>query len=257
MKDIFSLQVKRDVVIEGTKGLGKGMAKALSQAGAVVAIASRNERECEEQSKKLQSETEKTVYGIAGDISTCTGARRLIRKAEEKLGGIDILVNSAGINIRKSSTDYTEQDWDKVQNVQLKGPFFTCQTAAKAMIDNNIKGRIINIASINAKIIARPDIVSYVAAKGAVMQMTKALAVEWAVYGITVNSIAPGFFETEMTKVLFEDKEINRKLLEHIPAGRFGNPMSDLAGIVVYFASEASQYTTGQMICIDGGYTCV
>lgn len=257
MRDIFSLQGKKAVVIGGTKGLGKEMAKALSQAGAVVVIASRNEQECEEQSKKLQNETEKTVYGIVGDISTCAGARQIICKAEDKLGGIDILVNSAGINIRKPSMDYTEQDWDEVQNVQLKGPFFTCQTAAKVMVENNVKGRIINIASINAKIIARPDIVSYVAAKGAVMQMTKALAVEWAAYGITVNSIAPGFFETEMTKVLFEDKKISRKLLEHIPVGRFGNPMTDLAGIVVYFASDASQYTTGQMICIDGGYTCV
>ena len=144
-----------------------------------------------------------------------------------------------------------------MQDVQLKGVFLACQAVGKHMIEKGIKGKIINISSINARVVARPNIVSYVAAKGAVMQMTKALAVEWAQYGITVNAVAPGFFETAMTKVLFEDPATREEMFMHIPVKRFGNADCDLAGMVVDFASEASNYTTGQIIYIDGGYTSI
>ena len=255
--ELFSLKGKNALVIGGSKGLGEGIAQGLSQAGAIVVVSSRNQADCDTAASKIQDATGNTAIGIAADISTKEGVDTLVNAMVAKLGHIDILVNSAGLNIRKPAVEYTVDDWDKVQNVQLKGVFLSCQAVGKHMIENGIKGKIINISSINARVVARPNIVSYVAAKGAVMQMTKALAVEWAQYGICVNAIAPGFFETAMTKVLFEDPATREEMFRHIPVKRFGNPDTDLAGMAVYFASETSNYTTGQIIYIDGGYTSI
>lgn len=255
--ELFSLKGKNALVIGGSKGLGEGIAQGLSQAGAIVVVSSRNQADCDTAASKIQDATRNTAIGIAADISTKEGVDTLVNAMVAKLGYIDILVNSAGLNIRKPAVEYTVDDWDKVQNVQLKGVFLSCQAVGKHMIENGIKGKIINISSINARVVARPNIVSYVAAKGAVMQMTKALAVEWAQYGICVNAIAPGFFETAMTKVLFEDPATREEMFRHIPVKRFGNPDTDLAGMAVYFASETSNYTTGQIIYIDGGYTSI
>lgn len=180
-------------------------------------MSSRNQTDCDKAAAGITEVTGGQCYGISADISTKEGVDALVNKVIEKLGHIDILVNSAGVNIRKPAVEYTVEDWDTVQNVQLKGVFLACQAVGKHMIDNGIKGKIINISSINARVVARPNIVSYVAAKGAVMQMTKALAVEWAQYGITVNAVAPGFFETAMTKVLFEDPATREEMFRHIP----------------------------------------
>ncbi len=255
--DMFSLKGKNALVIGGSKGLGEGIARGLVEAGAVAVVSSRSQADCDKAAAGITETTGGQCYGISADISTKEGVDALVNKVIEKLGHIDILVNSAGVNIRKPAVEYTVEDWDKVQDVQLKGVFLACQAVGKHMIEKGIKGKIINISSINARVVARPNIVSYVAAKGAVMQMTKALAVEWAQYGITVNAVAPGFFETAMTKVLFEDPATREEMFRHIPVKRFGNADTDLAGMVVYFASEASNYTTGQIIYIDGGYTSI
>ena len=215
--DMFSLKGKNALVIGGSKGLGEGIARGLVEAGAVAVVSSRNQTDCDKAAAGITEVTGGQCYGISADISTKEGVDALVNKVIEKLGHIDILVNSAGVNIRKPAVEYTVEDWDTVQNVQLKGVFLACQAVGKHMIDNGIKGKIINISSINARVVARPNIVSYVAAKGAVMQMTKALAVEWAQYGITVNAVAPGFFETAMTKVLFEDPATREEMFRHIP----------------------------------------
>lgn len=258
MLNIFSLEGKKALIIGGSKGIGKGIAEGISKAGADIVVTSRNIKDCENAALEINEKVGKEkVYPIASDISTKAGVEKLVAEAIEKLGQIDILVNSAGINIRKPALEYTEHDWDAVQNVQLKGVFLACQAVGKHMVEKGIRGKIINLSSINARIVAAQNIVSYIAAKGAVMQMTKALAVEWAQYGINVNAIAPGFVETAMTKVLFEDPVKKANMLAHIPLKRFGQPFEDIAGIAVYFASQASNYTTGQIIYIDGGWTSV
>ena len=257
MSNFFSLDGKVAIVIGGTRGIGEGLALGISEAGAKVVITSRHLPDCEKVAQQIQSITGKETWGTASDITSKKSMEELVEKVSAKYGHIDILINSAGINVRKDSIDFTEEDWDAVQNVQLKGFFFSCQAVGRHMIQNNIKGKIINVSSIDSIVVSRPNIISYMAAKGAVSQMTKALAVEWADKGICVNAIAPGYFETVMTKVLFQDEAIRTELFSNIPQKKFGDPYKDLAPLAIYLASDASNYTTGQNIFVDGGYTLI
>ena len=158
------------------------------------------------------------------------------------------------MNKRFSALEFTEADWDIVQDTQLKYVFFMCQAVAKQMVEKGIKGKIINIASLTSEL-GLPNMISYCAAKGAIVQITKAMANEWAQYGINVNAIGPGYYETEMTAPLFKDEKRRAELFARIPQKRFGLP-SDLAGAAVFLASEASDYVTGQVIYVDGGFLC-
>ncbi len=257
MKNLFSLEGKVALIIGGTRGIGKGVAKGLGMSGAKLVVSSRSASACEEAAKELAAETGVDVLGIPCDVTSIEDLQRLINDIDKAFGRLDILVNSAGVNVRKDSVDVTEADWDLVQDVQTKATFFTCQAAARYMLAHGIRGKIINICSIDAKCVSRTNIISYMVAKGGVANMTRALAAEWADKGICVNAIGPGYFETEMTKVLFEDEETRNGLFAHIPQKQFGDPYRDLAGAAVYFASEMSNYTTGQLLLVDGGYTLI
>lgn len=250
--ELYSLKGKTAVVIGGSKGLGKGIAYGLAGVGADVVLVSRHQDELDAAAKEISEKTKSNVIGISADIKSINGINALIKKITEKCKQIDILFNGAGINVRKSALDFQEEDWDAVHDVQLKYVFFTCQAVAKHMIENEIEGKIINIASLSS-ILGIKNIIAYCTAKGAIVQMTKALANELAQYKINVNAIGPGYYKTDMTSVLFEDPEFVNRTLSRIPMNRTGAP-NDLMGAAVFLASEASAYVTGQTIYVDGGY---
>lgn len=249
---MFSLQGKNAIVIGGSKGIGKSMAKGLASAGATVIICSRNQKELDVAANEISKITDARVIGIAADMSSIEAVNTLVDKVILEFGHIDVLVNAAGVNVRKAALDFEESDWDLVQNVQLKYVFFMCQAVAKHMVEKEIKGKIINIASLTS-LFGFKNMISYCSAKGAIVQMTKAYANELAPYGICVNAMAPGYTKTEMTSPLFENPEWVKTTLSKIPMNRTGVP-DDYMGIAVFLASSASDYMTGQLVIVDGGW---
>ena len=250
--NLFDLTGKNAIVIGGSRGLGYGMAAGLSLAGARVLLVSRNPEALEAAQKEMQKQTGGEVLTRALDICSVEGIRQFVAESAARLGQIDILINSAGLNIRKAALDFEEEDWDRVQDVQLKYVFFMAQAVARQMVEKKIPGKIINIASLNS-VLGLKNMVSYCAAKGGIAQMTKAMANELAPYGICVNAIGPGYFETEMTKPLFQKPEYVKMFRERIPMNRTGLP-EDLMGAAVFLASSASDYMTGQILYVDGGW---
>lgn len=251
----FTLSGKTAIVVGGSKGLGYGMSTGLAEAGANVVLVSRHQDQLDAAAAEISKATSnENVIGIATDITSVDNINGLVKKVCDKFGQVDILFNGAGVNKRFSALDFTEEDWDIVQNTQLKYVFFMCQAVARQMVEKGIKGKIINIASLTSQL-GLPNMVSYCAAKGAIVQITKAMANEWAQYGINVNAIGPGYYETEMTAPLFKDEKRRAELFARIPQKRFGLP-ADLAGTAVFLASEASDYVTGQVVYVDGGFLC-
>lgn len=249
------LKNKTAIVIGGSKGLGEGMATGLAGEGANVVLVSRNQEQLDATAAKMTAATgNPNIIGIATDITSLANINGLVSSVCKKFGQIDILVNSAGVNKRFSALEFKEEDWDTVLNTQLKYVFFMCQAVARQMVEKGIPGKIINIASLTSTL-GLPNMMAYCAAKGAIVQITKAMATEWAQYGINVNAIGPGYYETEMTAPIFADEKRRAELFTRIPKKRFGLP-SDLAGAAVFLASDASDYVTGQVIYIDGGFLC-
>jgi len=253
MKNLFDLTGKLAIVIGGSRGLGRGMATGLLNAGARVVIASRNAEAVEQAAKEMTEATGSVCRGIALDVTSLDAIKAFIAKVDAEFGRIDILINSAGINVRKPALEFEEADWDRVTDTQLKYVFFMDQQVGKYMVEHGIRGRIINVGSISS-MVGLKNIVAYVTSKGGILQMTKALANEWAQYGITVNAIGPGYCFTEMTRPLLSKPGVKDKYEERIPMGRLGEP-EDMATTAVYLASDASCYVTGQMIYVDGGWT--
>lgn len=252
MKNFCDLSGKNAIVVGGGTGIGRGIAEGLASAGAHVVIASRRLDVIEKAAREMSEATGGTVDARRLDLSTVDAIEAFVAAAASDLGHIDILVNSAGINIRKPILEFGEDDWDKVTDTQLKYVFFMSRAVARHMSDRGIRGRIINIGSLNC-VFGFKNIVAYVASKGGVMQMTKAFANELGPKGITVNAIGPGWFRTEMTEPLLGDPETVKKYEARIPMGRLGSP-SDVAPAAVFFASDAAAYVTGQMLYVDGGW---
>ncbi len=243
----ISLKGKCAVVTGGSGDLGFAMARALSEAGARVLISSRDKKRLAQAAKKLGPD----CASFPADVTDLRQVESLMREALRKFGSIDILVTAAGVQRRKPALEFTKKDWDSVLSVNLSGTFFCCQAAARRMMKQG-GGKIITVSSLAAEI-GIPNMAAYVASRGAIRQLTKALAVEWAGSGISVNGIGPGRFRTRMTKDLFSDPKVRESFLRLIPMGRAGEP-KDIAGATVFLASGLSDYITGQTIYIDGGW---
>jgi 2-dehydro-3-deoxy-D-gluconate 5-dehydrogenase len=248
MKDSFGLIGKVAIVTGGYQGLGRGMAIGLAEAGADVVLVDR--QEAVETASVIQSLGRKTLT-FQADLMSIERIPTIVQKTLETFGKVDILVNNAGTIRRTPAIDYSEKDWDDIMAVNAKTVFFFSQAVARDMVKRK-SGKIINIASLlsfQGGII----VPAYAASKGAVAQITKALANEWAALGINVNAIAPGYMATDNTKALREDPVRSKTILDRIPAGRWGTPQ-DLAGVAVFLASPASDYVNGHVLVVDGGW---
>jgi 2-deoxy-D-gluconate 3-dehydrogenase len=250
MNTMFDLTGKRALVTGGTRGLGRGMAEGLAEAGAKVVIVGSSAgvlKTAEElRGKGLD------VSGLQGDLSDRGGIPALFEQALTLLGGgIDILLNDAGVQRRNHCEDFTLEDWDAVIGVNLNAVFVLCQLAGRKMLAQG-GGKIINMASM-LTFFGGFTVPAYAASKGGVAQLTKALSNEWSGRNVQVNAIAPGYMATEMNTALINDQGRNKEILGRIPAGRWGTP-EDMKGLAVFLASAASDYITGAVIPVDGGY---
>ena len=251
MSDLFDLSGKVAIVTGTSRGLGQHFARALAEAGADVVITSRKISALTEFKKEIESLGRKALP-VQLDVLSPNDIENMVRVAIAEYGKIDIVVNNAGLNIRKPTTEISWQDWDTVLNTNLKGSFFCAQAVAKEMMKRNY-GRIINIGSCTC-VFGMEGIVPYTASRGGILQMTRGMAAEWGKYGITVNVLAPGWFKTAQSAALYENKPWVDYITSRIPLGRPGKA-SDLNGAVVFLASDASEYITGQILLVDGGFT--
>jgi 2-deoxy-D-gluconate 3-dehydrogenase len=248
MTNPFDLTGRVAVVTGANTGIGQGIALALAAAGADIAAVGRTP--AEETVEKVRALGRRGEI-VSADLSSIEPVNRVVDEAVEKLGGIHILVNNAGIIRRNDSIDFTEDDWDAVVDTNLKSVFFLCQAAAKKMIPQG-HGKIINIASM-LTFQGGVRVASYTASKSGIGGLTKLLANEWAARGINVNAIAPGYIATNNTAALQADEQRNRSIMERIPAGRWGGP-DDMGGAAVFLASSASDYVQGHILAVDGGW---
>lgn len=248
---LFDLSGRRALVTGGSSGIGLAMAQALGLAGARVMLAARREAELAQAAESLRA------LGIgadtlAVDLSDVPALRAAAQRAEAAMGGVDILVNAAGVNLRQAFEDVTPEAWQMQIALHLGAPFFLTQALAPGMKARGW-GRIVNIASLQSTR-AFANSAPYGAGKGGVVQLTRAIAQAWSPHGITCNAIGPGFFPTALTAPVFADEALARRHAEATCIGRNGT-LADLHGVTVFLASEASAYITGQTLMVDGGYT--
>ncbi len=250
LKNVFNLDGKVALITGGASGLGANYTRALATFGANIFIVSQSKKGWEEIEEFVTGQHRKIAF-LQQDITATGAAAEIVAACVAEYGKLDVLVNNAGIQIRNKLLDYEDSDWLKVIDINLNALYFLSHEAAKVMVKLH-SGKIINIGSMQS-FRAGKFIFPYTASKHGVIGLTKAYADALAPEGIQVNSIAPGYIDTEMTKPLQEDKVRNKEILEHIPAGHWADP-SELMGTVVYLASAASNYVTGATIPVDGGY---
>lgn len=248
----FDLTDRVALVTGGGRGLGRAMALALGGAGAHVAVSSRTESELAE-TVDLAAQAGAEATAIPCDLGQQGDAARLVDEAAELLGRVDVLVHAAGNQVRSPALTLGLEDWDEIHRIHLRAGFLLAQRTADHIIDRRGTGSIILVGSLTSWRVGVPDTVAYGSAKSGLLGLMRTLAVEWAEHGVRVNTIAPGFFATEMTADVADDPD-RRALLARIPMGRQGEP-EELSGAVVYLASDASAYVTGQVLTVDGGWT--
>lgn len=245
----FDLSGQIALVTGASRGLGQTFAMALARSGADVVITSRNRDDLSAFAQRIES-LGRRCWTVALDVRDVESIRRCFETIDSVAGQIQILVNNAGCNIRKSALDVTAGDWDTVLETNLKGSFFVAQAAGRRMVSAGY-GRIINIGSVTS-VFGYAGIAPYCASRGGIKQLTMALADEWGPHGVTVNCLAPGWFKTAQNAVLYEDREWVSYLEDRIPLKRVGR-QEDLEGSVVFLASRESGYITGQTLLVDGG----
>jgi NAD(P)-dependent dehydrogenase (short-subunit alcohol dehydrogenase family) len=249
--NFFDLTGRIAVVTGASRGLGQYFSRSLGRAGAKLVITSRKAGDCDPFLREL-ADLRIEAKALTLDVRDRESIAAFAPAAEAAFGQVDILVNNAGCNIRKPALEVTWEDWNTILDTNLRGPFFVAQAIARGMIQHGY-GRIINVGSVTS-VFGYSGLAPYGASRGGIRQLTMSLADDWGKYGVTVNTLAPGWFKTEQNKVMYEDETWVEYLKERIPVNRPGRP-DDLDGAVVFLASEASRYITGQTLLVDGGIT--
>ena len=248
-ENLFDLTGRVALVTGTSRGLGQYFARALARAGADLALTSRRRETLREFEQEVRAVGRKAV-SFELDVRDEASIRAMAEAVEAEFGKIDILVNNAGCNIRNPALDVSWDDWNTVLDTNLRGSFFVAQAIARGMIARGY-GRIVNIGSVTS-VFGYAGLAPYGASRGGIRQLTMSLASDWGPHGVTVNCLAPGWFKTDQNRVMYEDQGWVDYLKERIPVNRVGAP-NDLDGAIVFLASEASRYMTGQTLLIDGG----
>jgi len=248
---IFDLKDKVGIITGASSGIGLAVAQTLGYAGVKIAVVNRTETTGKEVAAGLNDE------GIEAKAFPCDVSRKedveaMVAAVEQTLGPVDILVNSAGINIRKKALEFDLAEWNQILDINLKGTFLACQAVGRRMVERRC-GHIVNISSVAASI-GLTDRAPYCASKGGISQLTKVLAIEWAASGVTVNAIGPGYVKTPLITGLMEDSGFQKMIESQVPMKRIAET-EDLQGILLVLCSKAGAYITGQTIYVDGGWT--
>ncbi len=258
LADLFDLSGRVALVTGASSGLGRHMAGTLAAAGARVVLVARREKELAEAAAEISALSSESAMNsgeaaaLAGDLTTADGVAAVAENAAKPFGAPQILINAAGINLRQRAEDVTPESWEQTLAVNLTAPFLLARDLVGPMKENGW-GRIINMTSLQSER-AFPGGIAYGATKGGLAQLTRAMAVEWSAAGINCNAITPGFFPTELTRPVFDDAEAAAKTAAQTAIGRNGR-LEDLDGLTIFLASPASDYITGQVIHIDGGFS--
>jgi gluconate 5-dehydrogenase len=249
MANPFDLTGKIALVTGASRGLGRFFAGALARAGADIAITSRTLASLEDTQKEIEA-LGRRCFGAALDVRSNESIQAAVAAVQAHFGRIDILINNAGCNIRKPALEVTWDDWNTILDTNLRGPFFVAQAVARSMIAQRY-GRIVNIGSVTS-VAGYAGLGPYGASRGGIKQLTMSLAADWGPHGLTVNCLAPGWFKTSQNAVMYENAEWVSYLSDKIPLRRPGR-VDDLGGAIVFLASDASAYMTGQTMLVDGG----
>jgi NAD(P)-dependent dehydrogenase (short-subunit alcohol dehydrogenase family) len=249
---LFDLNGKVALVVGGHGGIGKAIALGLADAGADVAVASRNLEPLKGTVKEIESKGRKSL-AVTADIVEEKQVNDMVAKILKVFPRIDILVNAAGLAIRKPADSFPIDEWQKVMDINTRGTFLCCQAVGRVMLKQK-GGRIINVSSVRGRYGLPANYAAYCASKGAVDSLTRTLACEWAKSNVLVNAVAPTIVETDLTKSALADPAYAKQMKDRIPMGKWAVP-EDIVGPAVFFASEASSFVTGQILYIDGGVT--
>jgi NAD(P)-dependent dehydrogenase (short-subunit alcohol dehydrogenase family) len=251
VSSLFDIHGKVALITGATGGFGSVACKGLAAAGVAVMATGRNAEGLKSLVEEIESQGGKAAF-CAGDSANHDDVKRIVKETKDKLGGIDILITAAGVSIPKPIIDQPLEEWEMVMDANVKGTYLFCKEVGKIMIHRSSGGKIILLGSARGEL-GMANYSAYSPSKGAVHLLGKALACEWGQYGINVNVLAPTVFRTALTQWMFDDQEFYKNFLRRIPIGRLGEP-EDFIGILIYLSSKASDFMTGAILCIDGGY---